>query len=43
MKGKSVVTHTIRQNEIPALFERWVTNHLSKSCAHEKKLLLLTF
>jgi hypothetical protein len=42
MKQQFAVTHTIRHTEIPALLDSWVTNTLSKCCAH-KKLLVLVF
>ena len=41
MKGKSVLTNTIRRNEITALFECWVANRLSKFCAYKKQCFSL--
>jgi hypothetical protein len=42
MKQQLVVTHTIRQTEIPPLPDTWVTNTLSVKmmCPQKEKLLL---
>ena len=42
MKQQFVVTHTIRQTDIPALLASWVTNTtLSKCCLQKKNCFLL--
>jgi hypothetical protein len=42
MKEQFIVTHTIRQNEIPALLDSWVTSTPSfKFCVHKDNCLSL--
>ena len=44
MKRQFVVTHEIRETEIPALRVSWVTNtHSVKCCVHKKKLPVVMF
>ena len=44
MKGQFVVTHKIRQTEIPALLDIWVTTHsFCQNFVSTRKLLLLIF
>ena len=38
MKQQIVVTHSIRQNEIPALLDSWVTNTPSVKILHPQKI-----
>ena len=44
IKQQCVISHTIRQTEIPALLHSWVTNTRSVTTfSPQKKLLLLIF
>ena len=40
---KFVVSHTVRQAEMPSLLDRWATDthHLSKCCAHNNTASLI--
>jgi hypothetical protein len=39
-----IVTHTIRQNDVPVLLASWVKKHLLSKCrAHKRKMFVLVF
>jgi len=41
MKQQFVLTHTIRQNEIPALLDSWVTDTPSVKMLYQRKKTLI--